>query len=127
MRSIILAMFFLWSVAPAAALVGGEQLAQNCKGGEPCQRPIECISFIVGVRDGILWGVSRGIYLSAPTSGSVYEKAVRLAGYCEPEGVTVSQIVEVAVKYVADHPKRVHEPAAELIRNALADAFPCGE
>lgn len=46
--------------------------------------------------------------------------------YCMPEqGVSSAQARILIVKWLKEHPKRLHEQARLLVFHALADAFPC--
>jgi len=45
--------------------------------------------------------------------------------FCLPDGVTPDQTVRVIVKWLEDHPARLHEKAIGLVLNALRDNFPC--
>jgi hypothetical protein len=45
--------------------------------------------------------------------------------FCLPDGVTPNQTVRVVVKWLEDHPGRLHERAVELVLGALKDNFPC--
>lgn len=44
---------------------------------------------------------------------------------CIPEGVTLGQMLEVSRKYTNENPSEWHRPALEVIREALAQTFPC--
>lgn len=45
---------------------------------------------------------------------------------CFPEqGIAVEQAVRVVLKYLNDHPEKLHMDDAILVAVALADAFPC--
>lgn len=44
---------------------------------------------------------------------------------CIPSGVTYEQIWRVVIKYLQNHPERLHLYPAFLIREALEKAFPC--
>jgi hypothetical protein len=48
-------------------------------------------------------------------------------GYCFSDAVTNGQMLRVFVKYLDDHPKELHEPAALLYIEAMRRAFPCGK
>jgi len=45
--------------------------------------------------------------------------------FCLPDGVTPNQTVRVIVKWLEDHPARLHESAIELANKALKESFPC--
>lgn len=44
---------------------------------------------------------------------------------CIPTGTTNEQHLRVIVKYLRDHPEKLHEPAGSLSLEALKAAFPC--
>jgi hypothetical protein len=44
---------------------------------------------------------------------------------CAPVGMGMVQEVAIIVKYLADHPERLHVPAKELVGEAVNNAFPC--
>jgi hypothetical protein len=50
----------------------------------------------------------------------------RLTGHiCIPESATVSQDERVVLKFLRDHPERLHERDTQLVFEALKQAFPC--
>lgn len=55
----------------------------------------------------------------------VIQETPRLIAYCVPEGVTMSQIKSIVLKYVQDHPEDLHYPSIGLVIVALNKAFPC--
>lgn len=44
---------------------------------------------------------------------------------CIPEGATYEQTVRVVLKYLRDHPEKLHERRSTLMLEAIASAFPC--
>jgi hypothetical protein len=48
-----------------------------------------------------------------------------LRGPCFPEKAPVLQLGRVLVKWLRDHPERLHEPKSLLTTEAFKDAFPC--
>jgi hypothetical protein len=52
-----------------------------------------------------------------------YPKNLRM--YCLPINTTDLQLAKVIVKYLNDYPGRIGEPAASLLIDAFALAFPC--
>lgn len=65
-----------------------------------------CLGFIIG-------------FLAGQELGPLLPKA------CAPLGVTTDQYVQVAVKWLKEHPERLHEHSAALIGEAYNAAFPC--
>ena len=44
---------------------------------------------------------------------------------CPPDGVTYGQMVRVVLKFLNDHPERLHEGRFRLVVDALRAAWPC--
>lgn len=71
-----------------------------------------CFGYIIGIADGmeLIAGVADGDVRSV----------------CYPaDGVTLGQVRDVVIKYLADNPDKRHFPASYLVQNALSAAFPC--
>jgi len=48
--------------------------------------------------------------------------------YCAPEQeLKVIQRIRVVVKYLDEHPEKLHDPDSLLIALAFIEAFPCGK
>lgn len=45
--------------------------------------------------------------------------------FCPPKGVTNQQVIDVAVKYMNDHPEKLHLSAAQILYDAMSNSFPC--
>jgi len=45
--------------------------------------------------------------------------------FCSPNEVTNGQLAAVVVKYLEANPEELHYAAADIVTNALAQAFPC--
>ena len=41
-----------------------------------------------------------------------------------PEGFTVDQACAIVAKFIRDHPERLNEPGADLVRHAVRKAYP---
>jgi len=46
-------------------------------------------------------------------------------GFCGKAGIPNGQLARIFVKYLQDHPERLHHPAAFLAYEAWQSAFPC--
>jgi hypothetical protein len=57
--------------------------------------------------------------------GYVEGVADAYADACLPERVGLDQDIRVVVKYLNDHPEKLHLDRAELTKAALKQAFPC--
>ena len=74
-----------------------------------------CAGFIGGVLSGAeVWEVTDKI-----------RKQTYPMAFCRPENANNGEIIRVFVKYLEDHPERLHEPAGLLLLTSLSTAFPC--
>jgi hypothetical protein len=65
-----------------------------------------------------------GVSLGGPEESRA--NAIKLLrGACLPERASIAQLARVTVKWLQDHPEKLHEAAGGLIYTALHDAFPC--
>jgi len=62
--------------------------------------------------DGMCRGVVMGVIEVSPK-------------VCPSEGVTLAQAVRIVLKFLQDHPERLHLRGSELAEDALSKAFPC--
>jgi len=75
-----------------------------------------CMGYIGGVVDADkIW--------QSPPSKTLKKSDV--PDYCFPKDTQMGQIHRVVVKYLEDNPQTLYSSAADLIRLALHDAFPC--
>lgn len=65
---------------------------------------------------GVFGGMTYGALIAAPSKPSKI---------CLPTGVTIAQETEVFLKYLDNHPERLHAPASVLAIGAWLDAWPC--
>lgn len=73
-----------------------------------------CVGYVTGVIDDhFMWQVSE----RSPIDSSKH--------FCLPDGVRAGQAARVVLKWLQDHPARLHERAILLILNSLRDNFPC--
>ena len=63
-----------------------------------------------------------GLYDGAALPRQIYKLD---AQFCKPLAVSGNQMRLIFLKYVREHPERLHERAALLLFSALADAYPC--
>ena len=47
--------------------------------------------------------------------------------FCQPDNITLGQIVDIVKAYLRSNPEIRHKPAAELVMGALRRSFPCAE
>jgi len=73
-----------------------------------------CVGYVTGVIDDhFMWQVNEG----SPTDPTKH--------FCMPDGATPGQAVRVVVKWLEDHPARLHERAIGLVLSALRESFTC--
>jgi hypothetical protein len=79
-----------------------------------------CITFVAGVVDTMFVNGGYNYYsLYDGHSGTIVLAA------CVPNQVTMGQIKDVAIPYVAENPAQRHRLGVQLIGEALAWGFPC--
>lgn len=108
-RIIAAASIFLCATIPARAEVTGNGLREYCDFPEGTQARVMCLGYISGTIDTI-----RG-----------FDKTLKLRLVCEPRGVTGEQLISMIIKYLQDHPEKLHFVASSLIWEMMTKAFPC--
>ena len=78
---------------------------------------MHCLGYVTGVVDDHF-----SCQLSEASASAALDPA---KNFCLPGGVTPNQTVRVVVKWLQDHPARLHESAIELAISALKENFPC--
>jgi len=87
-----------------------------------------CLKFIEGYLAGYnraLFNTIQTIYGDKLTEEKGQEAFRRMNVYCKPEHLTMGQIVRVYVKYLSNHPSKLHNRASLMLHYALKTAFPC--
>lgn len=97
----------------ASASPSGTELQSKCKTALKDQADAFDGGYCAGFIDGVM------------SQTLVEAKAGFDVPFCLPTGGSMGQIVQVFVKYLDDHPERLHEPASLLLVESLAKAFPC--
>lgn len=69
-------------------------------------------------KDGVPYAVALGYILG------VYDASSDVS-ICGPSQGTAGQLGAIVLKYLAEHPQKLHEKASDLVLNALSSAFPC--
>lgn len=79
---------------------------------EECQRPnnSNCVGYIMAVSDTLTDG-------AAMRRGS--------SNLCVSAGVEITQLVDVVISFLRDHPQHRHASASSIVIYALERAFPC--
>jgi Rap1a immunity proteins len=107
LTSLRLLAVFVACIMPQALLadayLNGNTLYAKCTGTADDQ--LVCLGYVMGVADGM---------------SSNNQKVI-----CVPHTVTNFQVRDVAAKFLRDHPEWRHFLAADLVTQALKNAFPC--
>ena len=78
-----------------------------------------CFGFV----NGFLEGFDASTLAASKTYAEYLES--RTSYICIPEEATIGQDIRVIIKWLNEHPERLHEDAGALIFIALKTAFPC--
>jgi hypothetical protein len=90
-----------------------------------------CVGYIQANQDLIeKWRITMALeIMAAKQDGKPAPYHLRadddFGGTCFPVNVSVAQIGRVLVRWLRDHPERLHESKSLLIAEALKSAFPC--
>jgi hypothetical protein len=106
----------LASPRPVAAGFGGNDFLKFCERNKAGSNA--CTFYIVGWRDAFY----------AATIFRYGTKKIEQnpkMGICIPDGVQREQMKKVLLKYLRDHPEKLHETTGLLVLKAMHEAFPC--
>jgi hypothetical protein len=78
---------------------------------------LQCLAYVMGVIDDRF-----SFRIDEIASTGTFDSAKY---FCFPHGVTPDQAARVVVKWLGDHPARLHEDAVKLVVDALKENFPC--
>jgi hypothetical protein len=100
----------------------GYTLHQLCQANEKLERAKPSDEWVMsamqdrGMCLGYIMGVMDGMAAAEKLSGDTF--------LCAPN-LRAGQIMLMARRYLDEHPQSLHMPAADLIANAVREAFPC--
>lgn len=123
------AVFFVSALVPLTAPaenhdeMDGHQLLKKCRAAVEYLDNGESTDDIDSVRfcDDYLTG-----FRETENVKRIYMPGFYTPGYCFPRsGVSNGEAVRVIVNYLQTHEQELDQPATELLRNALADGYPC--
>lgn len=104
-----LALTALFPMKSRANFVNGNDLQGWCQSQSKADQGI-CRGFVVGVIDMIQSGKQgRGLKVDV----------------CFPESITLAQAMDVATKWLTNHPQNRHFVASDLVKASMEEAFPC--
>ena len=111
-RVFLLAVLAVLAGGPVNAAQGfstGKELYSKCQAGPKTVQYNLCAGYVAGISDAMnihtLYGVRA----------------------CHPQNASVSQMVDVVKKFLADNPETRHHLSESLVAIAISDAFPCPE
>lgn len=83
-------------------------------------------SQLLDVTDFMGVGFCTGLLQGMTNLNRVYEIELnKKALFCTPNGITNGQTARIVVKYLKEHPEKLHENESVLAFLALQEAFPC--
>jgi hypothetical protein len=90
-----------------------------------------CAGYVEATEDRVeVWRIGAAIQVMAAVNAGQPAPAHMhadedFAATCFPDGAPVAQLARVLVKWLRDHPEKLHEPKSLLVMEAFRDAFPC--
>lgn len=111
LRLIIFAIIAVLMATRASAQIpfSGEDLLLSCSASGATSERHPCQWYLKGFIDG-----------QGTPQGSTYSRT-----QCLPAGFTIDQLRRIVVKWMNDHPEKLHLSVADVVRGALEQAFPC--
>ena len=123
-ETITLGMAIVFVMMPSMAAQGdgvfftGKSLLSDCRDAIDDKQTIEtglCIGQIHGI-----WRQLSVLSLADPVVLDIKELKI-----CDPREAELQAMIQIVVKYLEEHPERLHMQSTGLIGFALRDAFPC--
>jgi hypothetical protein len=111
----------------AAHYLTGNDLYSSCQSPSGSALRYGCFSYIQGVVDAEDEEVTLAKVQQAVQQGQHQPLYQGATGHfwCIPPEVALSQVVDVVVQFLHDHPAERHAGAAGLVNGALTKAWPC--
>jgi len=123
---LLVAAFMVFSVAaPVFAYdeLDGNHLLQACNNALAEHQPADADGHaLLGYCAGLIHGVG-GAHMGAQRAAASDRREPAL--FCLPESMTILDGARVVVKFLNDNPARLAEDATDLVKDAIAGAFPC--
>jgi hypothetical protein len=109
-------------VAPKAFALTASDLVESCQvlrkdslSGLDNQRSLWCVGYMQGALDGML------LYQDVLNN----DKRPAVKSVCLPEEATNKEIGLVFLKFMDEHPEKLHESAGFTFWSAVSHAYPC--
>jgi hypothetical protein len=74
-----------------------------------------CMGYLLGMKD----------MLTAWTVTDEHFKQQGRSTMCVPYEATTAELIRVVIKFLNDHPTKLHDQAGAVVINAFRDAYPC--
>ena len=104
-----------------ATMFTANDLKQQCASTQT-DGQIYCLGYLRGIPDGAIAATILAVpEMPEAELTRIYQ---RVTG-CGSEGVLISQVKLIFLKYVDNHPEELHLPAALIVQKSLVAAFPC--
>ena len=71
---------------------------------------------------GLLRGAELQGYLDYELQNDLYENILRA---CKPPSTRVEQVIRIFIKYLDNHPEKLHLLPVTIVHFSLSEAFPC--
>jgi hypothetical protein len=115
MRTLMIIACVMWSGSAfaAQAFFTGDDLLHQCNGSRDGERVLVGKDYYYAI--GVCVGYVMGISDMLSTSGTI----------CAVQHFSASQMGDIVIKYLRDHPERRHYSASDEIEVALKNALPC--
>jgi hypothetical protein len=122
----MMAFFILLNTSYVFAVSEGNDLLRECKiyikwsnGNDLSKVESYEIGICKGVMEGVL--VSNNLLKYWVKTNNIETRYY----YCIPEGISTSQLAKVVVKYLDEHPEKLHEHRGTLLAYTFMKYFPC--
>jgi hypothetical protein len=103
-----------------AGVIGGNELFPRCKG------LLRAMDSGDKSHQAAFDSAYCGQYIAGFLDSRIFEGRERdRSTYCLPERFSIAQIARVIVKYLEDHPAKLHRDQGALVAESLMQEFPC--
>jgi len=113
LRKIIFVLFFLFGTSSPVHAYDGNFLLKICKEGSKIEYYGMCVGLLYGFLEGFEYSME------------MIMKNKKTKFWCEPEKMETSQLIKVYLKYLNEHPEKLHFRYEDSFTDALLTYFPC--
>jgi hypothetical protein len=109
----------------SAETLSGNELLDICSAKDDMAKFSFCIGYVNGIIGGLRYGAALPFIATGKPATEADALGQSILGYCAPEDVTLSQMVDITVLYLERNPASRHESVRPQIVAAFTEAFPC--